>query len=370
MPLLRDPVARTHDDRELPTSLWSPRGPHRDAIPDALRTRIEAMVVQRAGSAIPALVIPAVFFAIWIVAPAIAPLWLLTITVIVAGLFLLRRRERLREVSTEVRATMLGAGYCASCGYDLRGIPVMAEDERKLTVCPECRSAWTLPAGAADPEQQGVGDHAPWRSGWLSQLLSDAGLSFLLPHASYSEIDARGRAVELVMPWVRRRPPSWWAEIPDEERSSLEKRLYALGRIRRWLTVAACTAMCVMAIWILSSVAIGGLLAVIWALHLVIYPLTGAGALLWPSGRYRQRTIEIMLQSGRCASCAAELSLAHPDRSGILDCPRCRAAWWAASAQKPGNVPDRPRSSRSNRSEPDDRVQPAARLRITRREAS
>jgi hypothetical protein len=52
------------------------------------------------------------------------------------------RRDRFKQV-TEV---MLRRRHCPHCGYDLRGLPVDANDD--ATVCPECGCAWKL-GGAA-----------------------------------------------------------------------------------------------------------------------------------------------------------------------------------------------------------------------------
>jgi hypothetical protein len=49
-----------------------------------------------------------------------------------------------------ITGAMLQHRRCPHCGYDLRGLQPAADDG--ATVCPECGSAWTLPAGGgAEP---------------------------------------------------------------------------------------------------------------------------------------------------------------------------------------------------------------------------
>jgi hypothetical protein len=49
-----------------------------------------------------------------------------------------------------ITSAMLAHRRCPHCGYDLRGLDPDADDG--ATVCPECGSAWALPAtGGADP---------------------------------------------------------------------------------------------------------------------------------------------------------------------------------------------------------------------------
>ena len=64
---------------------------------------------------------------------------------------LLATRSMKRHQSSRIRAALLNAGFCASCGYPLRGCGASGEatgdgDHRRpapaIVVCPECGAAW------------------------------------------------------------------------------------------------------------------------------------------------------------------------------------------------------------------------------------
>lgn len=58
-----------------------------------------------------------------------------------------------RRKRWEIRTAILFAGLCASCGYDLEGVPAGVDGR---TICPECDSAWRL-GGVAGVAANGAG---------------------------------------------------------------------------------------------------------------------------------------------------------------------------------------------------------------------
>lgn len=76
---------------------------------------------------------------------------LLFVSCVVLGLFAMRSMKQYQ--SWRIRAALLQAGLCASCGYPLPRCHTTEEEDRKQTpasasgierVCPECGAAWNL----------------------------------------------------------------------------------------------------------------------------------------------------------------------------------------------------------------------------------
>jgi hypothetical protein len=322
-------AATTTDAAGRRVPLWTPWCAQKETVPSNLRERIGAALDARRhdGEALVwgcGYMLAGLIAAVTIGRLAREP-WLpgVVILMVVVGMALVQRHTAVRRSRENIRSTLLSAGCCASCGYDLRGAQC---DSRGLTCCPECGAMWVL----SDASSEGPGDRPEWARGPVGRLMEDMGLGFLLKRGSHSGIDGRGRVVEFVFPVPARRPPSHWHLIPDDDRYELERKLWALDSVFRTLMVGGTAALVLGSLLIASwSIGAGGaprslFLHAFWPLFFIALTIA---RLRYPVVLDKGRISSVMLSYGRCPSCAGSLSQSPPDREGITDCPHCRAAW-------------------------------------------
>jgi len=60
----------------------------------------------------------------------------------------------IRSARQKIARVIAKHGFCASCGYALRGIPIAAD---RCTVCPECGSAWRIEPSTTTTITTGTG---------------------------------------------------------------------------------------------------------------------------------------------------------------------------------------------------------------------
>lgn len=312
------------DDNEAFVPLWRPSNSANAPIPLELRDRIIAFTEEKGGP----IWLPMAFCAVMLVSMG-GDLFLIGLGAFVLAATIISRRGHIKDHAKEIRATLLSARRCASCGYDLRGTPQDPADPRALTICPECRAAWSLPP---DDESHplGAGDHAPWRDDLFNKTLNSAAFRCLRSSRAYSLVDEHGRIVDLVFPWVTRRLPSSWSTLSPEEQRELKHRLAAIHRGRRVVMGVGCLIVAaVMLTWFLPFGSEPAFLLLIVSLYLVF-----ALNLLFisPGKKTRNEARDTLLSAGRCASCAA--SLPHTEPGQIADCTTCRAAWKIPQRQR------------------------------------
>ncbi len=73
----------------------------------------------------------------------------LTGVLLFAGLFWWSRYRFEQSAARQVREAMLAESRCASCAYDLTGVPKAADG---CVVCPECGAAWRPSHARAEPQ--------------------------------------------------------------------------------------------------------------------------------------------------------------------------------------------------------------------------
>jgi Zn-finger nucleic acid-binding protein len=321
------------DDAGVRVPLWLPRlGADRcDTVPAEVRQRLEFLLDRgdsdRRFRIVMAMLAGVVLAPMGMTLTTIWPLVAAAATIAVL-LFILHRRMMWGTLAREVRQTLIASGCCASCGYTLRGLPAAADE---LTMCPECSARWRLPPGSADAEAPGaplgVGDHPKWKRGRLGRLLEGAGMGFLLIRGSYSTQDDLGRAVEIIFPWVRQRPPTCWPELAQHRQRQIEARLYSLGRARRFVLASIFFLVLVLVVRIMTRGGPGGPPLTLAIVLPMTYALLIVSVFAYPRIRNRRRIVDLVLSYDLCASCAADLSETARDSQGLIECPRCRAAW-------------------------------------------
>jgi hypothetical protein len=320
------------DDAGVRVPLWMPRRStdSADTVPAEVRQRLEFLLDR--GDSDRRFRMVMVMLAGIVLVPmglTLTRTWPMFAAVATIALLLhfLHRRMMWGTVSREVRQTLIASGCCPSCGYVLRGIPGGTDG---LTVCPECSARWRLTsagAGGQGPAALGVGDHPKWKRSAIGRLLEDGGLGFLLVRGSYSAQDDRGRAVEIVFPWVRQRPPTCWLELPESRRRQIEARLYSLGRVRRFVLASIFFLVLILVVRVMTRGGPGGPPLTLAIVLPTAYALLIVSVFAYPRIRDRRQIVDLLLSYELCASCADDLSAVAVDDDGLFECPRCRAAW-------------------------------------------
>lgn len=236
-----------------------------------------------------------------------------------------RRSDSRLPYDERLLATLLAAGRCASCGYELEPV---REESGECTCCPECGGAWRLP-----PRSE-----LPLRMPGLSDSLLTEAEHPTKDRVSYA--DGRGRAVWLVDPSLKAMPRAWLA-VPVEKRARIEQRLRDRAGVER------------------AGYFFGGLVClVLGAMHFfgtswtpiarvaitLVFGLLGLGgfwlALTSKRASDGQAIAQIFLNSWVCPSCSTLFENPQEEPDGCITCPTCRAAWRVkgAVAMSPGTV--------------------------------
>jgi uncharacterized Zn finger protein (UPF0148 family) len=249
-----------------------------------------------------------------------------------------------RMITPSVRITLLSEGCCASCAYDLAGIPPEADG---CTVCPECDAAWRIEPEMLEARAARERLHPPPKpcADEVSSDLEDRqrlrrALMSLGLRRVYAARDAKGRMVELANGMFFAKPPARWCEVAPELRPRLRRGLWLVGW--PWRLVGL---LCFLPLYLFMGwnsfyrFGPGGLAAA--PLHLVLgfifqgllFPLFIIAFILAPFTRSGRPIIRLMMRRGHCPSCAAGLPPLAAD--GTVVCSACRAVWQADGPAQP-----------------------------------
>lgn len=252
--------------------------------------------------------------------PWIVPIILVGMGLIVA--FAKSMSDRPKKLQRRV-ASLLFAGRCASCGYDLRQ---QTDDSDGLRVCPECSAAWhgTRVGTALPPETELMlradtpGDSPPV----FTNLLRSA-------RRSGAVADDRDRSVPIVhytLPGL----DSWMPEAEVAPMRLRVRRATAAGRV-------GCGLMFLLfLVWMVGSqivnMMLGGPMHAILPLFIIICgcgPMSITVYRLWTgrSGGTSRTIASVLKDHSICPSCTTNLAGIMPESDGCAICPSCRAAW-------------------------------------------
>lgn len=236
----------------------------------------------------------------------------------IAGMVVMQTMA-LWRMRAPLRATLLAAGHCASCGYKMAA----AVDSGGCTTCSECGAVWRLPGNHAL-----IGDRPQWKASRGRYLLDAQLLAGRPRQIAFSYPDDRGHIVELVYPVPRRRPPTNWHTIPPLDRHAIESQIRSLSLSSRVLTGAVVLFMGIAVVSYLSKALSTGRWTDFGMALLFLFAMTMMFlAAQVPYVPDRRALVEILLRKGRCASCAGDLREAPLEEDGATLCPHCSAAW-------------------------------------------
>jgi Zn-finger nucleic acid-binding protein len=332
---LRTSAKSIPDDAGRSVSLWTPWGEQKDSLPKEVRERITVALAdrlsprQRRALGCSTSLAVVLFTVLLTLVPWLALIVAIPLIVVLVGA---GRWTTLRRGAGEIRATLLAMRCCASCGYDMTGVP---PGHRGLTQCPECRAVWRIASGEREDGEGGRGDPAPgdrppWRWNRLESLLISAGLGLLLAHRSCSCADDRGRVVEVVYPVPLRRPPSRWGTVPPAQRQALARELHAVNLPGLVLLLLVVILLVLSNALTMAADIARGAVQVQAVLRLIPSAVLFSLILLrwrYPLVQSPRKIRDILLNHGRCASCAQDLTDIAAEQDGITVCPHCRAAW-------------------------------------------
>lgn len=254
----------------------------------------------------------------------------------------LHNRWKKFRLGRAVREPLIAERICASCAYQLDGIPAEPDG---CTTCPECHAAWKLtlnfslsgtPAAWSPPRDSSTGER--------SRLLRLLTMGALGRPRVLAMLDDAGRLVELVhSPAAAAQTPGWSAIDPELQRT-LTARLRWYGWWRRVLLgLGAILYASLAAITLRRAMRFTPTLSVGYLIH--VFPvflcswwtLWMIGLMIRPPTRNRRKYANILLARQLCACCTTDLSTAPRASDAAALCPVCHATWKlpAAPADSP-----------------------------------
>ena len=340
--MLPVPAITTHDDRARPVTLWRPgANPHaEDTVPTDLQLRIAAVTADRhkgifreplTAAHLPLVAAflalactPLIFGAIGATLPAY---WVPAIFGLVVPAFLyFRTRAIQRGMADTLRTTLLAEGYCAACGYSMRGLN---SDADGCTTCPECSAAWRLAGAPPHVADEPRDPHDIEQDRAARRQLQNTLRSFGL-RRRFGAVDASGRIVGLVSPDPFASRPAAWHRLDPKCRYRLRRRFLRMGLGMRILFALITIPGAAIMIWT-------------WARMGTPNPLTDPlmflgrifGTFIWPVmialfvfRPYVKRAevlVKLLLEEGRCPSCVEPLTAQPLDTHAT--CRACGAMW-------------------------------------------
>lgn len=228
-----------------------------------------------------------------------------------------------------IGATLTAHGFCAQCGYSLRGLERQADG---AVICPECGAAWAA-SRVTRPHWDGPQPPLTTKPPVVLRML-------LLNPPIVN--DARGVLVRRTDSWLIGIGKSRRQTIGTEQVRSLRHAVRSEGRWIRW---SLAMLLGVATFWVLSlftrignledsewTVAAAGIAALSLALGLGAFSVL-TGELGITPRRFASATTE----RGLCAACLGELR--PPDPDGRRVCIACGATWQASPAPEQRSHP-------------------------------
>jgi len=220
-----------------------------------------------------------------------------------------------RRIGSAIGATIAAHGFCASCGYSLRGLQP-AEDG--CLVCPECGGAW--------------------RAGRITRPHWSRPLRALAPRPGVPlrTIFVRPPVAQDDRSMLCRRLDSWLLSVPRTRR-----RAIGAGRLRRlraeirrsslWLRATLAALLVIPLVWLFAhmppavTAPESAAMWLGWSLGLLVLAAALVATLAGELGIRTRHLVGACVADSLCASCAADLL--GPDAEGFRVCPACGASW-------------------------------------------